>query len=118
MTKPKRDEEGKLPRVTKTCSVFLDCDDGKRFPAGEFTITEIAPGPKIDQFADEAYKAARASLCKLMPHRYKLVVVDSEGAESRYGLDRWVKLVDGSRQLDEEAPGGRKQRIRRGKLAA
>jgi hypothetical protein len=117
MDKPKRDEEGKIPRITKTCKVVLAASDGTRYPVGDFTIEEKEPGPTMDQFADTAFKAARASLARLMTPQYRLVVIDG-AVEQGYGLDRWIKLVDGTKQLDEDAPSARKQRVRRGKLAA
>lgn len=110
--KKERDENNRIPRVTKTCKVELD-DGERRYPAGEFTLTEKEPGPTLAQFADEAFKAARASLAKLMPQRYRLVVIDGEREEA-YGLQRWVKLVDNEKVYEARLAGkGPKQPIRR-----
>lgn len=111
--KRKRDAENKLERITKTAKVRLVGNDGTNLPVGEFTLTEVDPGPTMDNFADAAFKASRASLAKLMVPQYRLVV-SLDQREQGYGLERWIKLVDGTR-AQEEAP--RKQRIRRGKLA-
>jgi hypothetical protein len=109
----KRDAENKLERISKTCAVEL-VGDGQTFPLGEFTLTEIDPGPTIEQFADAAFKATRASLVRLRVPMYRLVVKDGQSQQG-FGLERWVKLVDGKKLQEEHA---RKQRIRRGKLAA
>lgn len=99
-----------LPKITKTCKVVLQEIDGVRLPIGDFTLTEKEPGPNIDQFADKGFQAARSSLAKLMPHRYRLVVIDAEGIESAYGLDRWVKLVDRQKEYEIRLQGkGKKQ---------
>lgn len=116
MTKPQRDAEGKIPRITKTCRVFLE-GNGVRMDAGEFTLTEPEPGPQRSDFADAAFKAGRASYARLMAPAYRLVVIDGD-VEEGYGLTTWIKLVDNSKQPGEDAPSARKQRIRRGKLAA
>lgn len=109
----KRDENGMIPRITKTYRAVLQEIDGVRLPIGEFTLTEKEPGPTLEQFGDEAFKFARSSLAKLMPHRYRIVLIDAEGQESAYGLDRWVKLVD--REKEHEGPlqgKGAKQTVR------
>ena len=111
----KRDEDGKIPRITKTCKVVLASNEGQRFTVGEFTIEEKEPGPTHEQFADLAFKAARSSLARLMTPQYRLIVLDGP-QEIGYGLDNWIKLVDGSIQPDPDK--GRKQTIRRGKVAA
>lgn len=100
----KRDAEGKLERITKTCKVVLVSTDGTSFPVGDFTLTEKDPGPNIDDFADAAFKAARASLARLMTPQYRLVVYDG-AREQGYGLDRWIKLVDGRKELERRLEG-------------
>lgn len=101
------------PLITKTCSVTLVGSDGTRLPVGDFTLTEKKPGPTIDDFADAAFKTARSSLARLMIPQYRLVVKDGE-VEQGYGLERWVKLVDGEKRYAEQlAGGGPKQRIRK-----
>lgn len=85
----KRDENNRIPRITKTCKVVLD-DGERRYPVGEFTLTEMEPGPSLSRFADEGFKFARASLAKLMVPKYRIIVIDGE-TEEAYGLDRWVK---------------------------
>lgn len=106
--KQERDENNRIPRITKTCKVVLDGPD-QRIPVGEFTLTEKEPGPKLEQFADAAYKTARASLARLMTPLYKLTVIHEHGEES-YGLQRWIKLVDGNKEEEERQ---RKQPIRK-----
>lgn len=113
----KRDDEGKIPRVTKTLKVILAANDGTRIPVGDFTITEPEPGPTIDQFADEAFKSARASLARLMTPQYRIVVIDG-AIEQGFGLDRWIKLVDGRKENERRLEGkGAKQTIRKKALA-
>lgn len=107
--KRKRDAENKLARITKTCEVFLD-GDGQRFSLGEFTLTEVDPGPKLEEFADSAFKATRASLVKLRIPMYRLVVINGQREEA-YGLSRWVKLIDGSKE--EERFKKPKQTVRK-----
>lgn len=107
--KKKRDEDGKIPRITKTCKVVLD-GSGRRLPVGDFTLTEKEPGPKLEDFADAAFKASRASLVRLMTPLYRLVVIDGQREEA-YGLGRWIKLVDGSKEQEESK--ARKQTIRK-----
>ncbi len=105
----KRDADGKIPRITKTCKVVLAANDGMRYPVGEFTIEEKEPGPTMEQFADAAFKAARSSLSRLMVPQYRRIVIDG-AVEAPYGLDKWIKLEDRSSQ--EYAPS-RKQPIRK-----
>lgn len=105
----KRDDDRKIPRITKTCNVVLAASDGTRYPVGDFTLTEPEPGPTLEQFADVAFKAARASLARLMTPQYRLIVLDGEREEA-YGLRRWIKLVDRSNP-QYEPPA--KQRIRK-----
>jgi hypothetical protein len=114
MTKSKkRDDEGKIPRITKTCKVVLVDNDGFRYPLGDFTLTEPDPGPSIDDFADAAFKAARASLARLMVPQYRLIVIDGQ-REQGYGLDRWIKLVDGKALHEARMAGnGPKQTLRK-----
>ena len=99
--------------VTKTYTAYLQEIDGVRLLIGEISLTEREPGPTLDQFADAAFKEGRASLQKLMPHRYRIVVKDAEGIESAYGLDRWVKLVDRQKEHELRLSGkGPKQVVR------
>lgn len=106
----KRDgDDGEIPRITKTCKVILAATDGTRLPMGDFTLTEPEPGPTIADFADAAYKSARASLARLMTPQYTLIVIDGV-IEQGFGLDGWIKLTDGSKADDERT---RKQSIRR-----
>lgn len=100
----KRDAEGKIERITKTCKVVLASNDGTRYPVGDFTLTEKDPGPTIDNFADAAFKTARASLARLMTPQYRLIVIDG-AIEQGYGLDRWIKLVDGRKELERRLEG-------------
>ena len=102
-----RDEENKIPRISKTCRVVLD-GPGVRLDVGEFTITEKEPGPRLEQFADEAFKAARGSLARLMIPAYRLIVMDGQ-IEEAYGLARWVKLTN----KNEEENMRSKQPIRK-----
>ena len=107
----KRDDEGKIPRITKTCKVVLAANDGTRLPVGEFTLTEKEPGPTHDDFAEVAFKSARSSLARLMTPQYRLIVIDGK-VEQGYGLDRWIKLVDGREEMARrEAGKGPKQAI-------
>lgn len=99
MTKPKRDADGKIPRITKTCKVVLASSEGQRFTVGEFTLTEPEPGPTLEQFANEAFKAARSSLARLMTPYYRIIVIDGKREEG-YGLDKWIKLFDKSSPND------------------
>lgn len=111
MTKPQRDAEGKIPRVKKTCKVVLIDNDGYRYPLGDFTLEERHPGPTIADFADAAFKAARASLARLMVPQYRLIVIDGQ-VEQGFGLDRWIKLVDGQKVYEQRLQGsGKKQTI-------
>lgn len=108
----KRDAENKLPRITKTCKVILAANDGTRISIGDFTLTEIEPGPTVDQFADTAFKSARSSLARLMTPQYRLIVIDGQ-METGFGLDNWIKLVDGREELKRQLEGkGRKQTVR------
>lgn len=107
MTKPQRDAEGKIPRITKTCKVVLD-GNGVRMDMGEFTLIEPEPGPQRSDFADAAFKACRSSLTRLMTPQYRLVVIDGD-VEEGYGLTTWIKLVDGSDENNLKP----KQRIRK-----
>jgi hypothetical protein len=109
----KRDAENKLERITKTCRVWLVGNDGLRIDMGDFELTEVDPGPTHEDFADAAYKAARASISRLMTPQYRLVVIDGQ-REQGYGLDRWIKLVDGREEEARALAGkGPKQRIRK-----
>ena len=92
------------PRITKTCQVWLVSTDGTRLPMGDVTLTEIEPGPTIDDFADAAFKNARGTLARLMVPQYRLVVVDGQ-VEQGFGLDRWIKLVDGRTDLERRLEG-------------
>lgn len=108
-----RDEQGMIPRITKTCKVVLVDGDGYRYPLGDFTLTEKEPGPTIADFADAAFKAARSSLARLMVPQYRLIVIDGQ-VEQGFGLDRWIKLVDGMQLEAERIAGkGRKQTVRK-----
>ena len=111
MTK-ERDENGKIPRITKTCKVVLVGPDAS-YPVGEFTITEPKPGPTLEQFADAAFRAARSSLARLMTPYYRLVVKDGD-YEEPYGLEKWIKLVDREKEREQRLEGkGKKQPIRK-----
>jgi hypothetical protein len=109
----KRDDNGMIPRITKTCKVVLVDNDGVRYPLGDFTLTEPEPGPSIDDFADAAFKSARASLARLMVPQYRLIVTDGD-REQGYGLDRWIKLVDNQKLHEARLAGkGPKQTLRK-----
>lgn len=92
------------PKITKTCKVVLVENNGTRYPVGDFTLTEPEPGPVIDQFADAAFKAARSTFARLMTPQYRLVVIDG-AVEQGFGLDRWIKLVDGRQELTRRLDG-------------
>lgn len=47
---------------------------------------------------------ARASLSRLMVPQYRLVVIDG-AVEQGFGLDRWIKLVDGRKELERRLEG-------------
>ena len=108
------DPEGiKKNSIERTRKVKLVANDGTTLPVGDFTLTEIEPGPTNDQFADAAFKSARASLSKLMIPQYRLVVIEPNGGEQGYGLERWVKLVDNKALHEARLNGkGTKQRLR------
>jgi len=109
----KRDAENRLERITKTCRVVLAANDGTRWPVGDFTLTEPDPGPTIAQFAEAAFKASRASLARLMTPQYRLIVIDGQ-IEQGFGLDQWIKLVDGRKEAERREQGkGSKQTIRK-----
>jgi hypothetical protein len=111
--KRKRDELGSLEKITRSSKVVLVGNDGTRLPVGDFTITKDDPGPTLDDFADHAFKESRASLAKLMVPQWRLVVIDGQ-REQGYGLDRWIKLVDGDKKQAEQLAGrGPKQTIRK-----
>ena len=114
MVKKKDDKE--KPKVSKTCQCWLDGNTIKRMDLGEITLEMPEPGPKAENFADEAFKRFSGSLRKLMAPYYRVVVVEQE-REFAFGLDRWIKLMDGSADEAERA-GYRKQRVRYGKKAA
>ena len=100
-------------RIERTRKVVLVANDGTTLPVGDFTLTEIEPGPTNDQFADHAFKSARASLSKLMVPQYRLVVIEPNGSQQGYGLERWVKLTDGEALEKQRLQGqGPKQRLR------
>jgi hypothetical protein len=112
MVKSNRDEDGRIPRITKTCKVVLDGPD-QRLPIREFTLTEKEPGPVLEQFANEGFKYARASLQRLMTPAYKITVIDGEREES-WNLTNWIKLVDREKEHENRAMGkGSKQPIRK-----
>ena len=92
------------PRITKTCKAVLVATDGSRYPMGDITLTEIEPGPTIDDFADAAFKNARSSLARLMTPQYRIVVIDGQ-VEQGFGLDRWIKLTDGNEELERRLGG-------------
>lgn len=109
----KRDALNRLEVIEKTCKVILVANDGTKLPVGNFTLSEKDPGPTLDDFADAAFASSRASLSKLMIPQYRLVVIDGK-REQGYGLDRWIKLVDGEKRYAEQLAGrGPKQSIRK-----
>lgn len=113
----KRSDDGQIPRITKTVKVVLAGTDGTRLPMGDFTLTEPEPGPTIAQFADDAFKFARASLSRLMTPQYRLIVIDGE-VEQGFGLDRWIKLYDGREEEKRRLDGkGGKMSIRKKVIA-
>lgn len=62
-----------LPKISLTRKVFLVGPDTDML-IGEFTLTEVTPGPRAEDFADAAFKSARASLQRLMApllHRFR-----------------------------------------------
>ena len=114
MAKKKDDKE--IEQITKSCRCALDGDSIKRMDMGEITLTAPHPGPTPDNFADAAFRQNAGSLRKLMVPYYRVVVITPE-REYSYGLDRWIKLMGGSKD-EAERMGDRKQRVRRGNLAA
>lgn len=102
--------------VTKTASVRLDGDSIKSMALGDITLTLPDPGPTPDNFADAAFRENAGSLRRLMAPYYRIVVVYPE-REYIFGLTRWIKLMDGSKEQGERM-GDRKQPIRKGKQAA
>lgn len=116
MAKAKKTKE-ELPKVTKTARARLDGKDIPSITMGEYTITLPEPGPTPENFADAAFKANAGSLRRLMVPNYRVVVIYPSGQEYSYGLDNWIKLMDGSKQQEQNG-GGRKQPIRKGSKAA
>ena len=112
--KKKGDKE--VEQVSRTCQCWLDGDSIKRMSLGEISIVMPAPGPKPEHFADEAFKRNAGSLRRLMVPYYR-IVVEADDRDFSFGLDRWMKLMDGSRE-HEENMSRRKQPIRRGKVSA
>jgi hypothetical protein len=99
--------------VKKACEVFLVNSEGMRLTIGTVELTEEEPGPKNEQFADAGFKMARASLQKLELPGYRIIVKDGE-RETGYGLERWIKRVDGRELYEKRLQGkGSKQPIRK-----
>jgi hypothetical protein len=105
-----------VPKVTKSAKVVLD-GGGVRMPIGEFSLEKPEPGPTQADFADAAFQSARNSLRKLMVPLYRLVVIDETG-EQGFGLDRWVKLIDHTKDNVADAKGKKKVPVHRRGVAA
>ena len=106
-----------MKTIETTCQVFLQEIDGVRLSIGTITLAKTAMNPKpatVDEFADEGVKQARASLAKLMPHRYRIVVIDEDGKETAIGLERWFKYIDREKEFEMRLQGrGSKQPVRK-----
>lgn len=100
-----------VEQITKTAKGRLDGDTIKSIDLGELSLTMPDPGPTPENFADSFFRANAGSLRRLMVPYYRVVVVYPQ-REYSYGLDRWVKLMDGALEQNQNG-GGRKQPIRK-----
>lgn len=101
-----REKEEAIVYVEKTCRVDVE-GKGTRLKVGDIYLRLPHPGPRLEDFADAAFKSARASLNKLMVPDYVLIVIDGS-EEARYGLGRWIKLRDGTKD-NVASPVGKKK---------
>lgn len=94
----KKPEDIKI--ITRTAEVRLVGMDTD-LKIGDFTLALPDPGPTMEQLAHLAVRSANASLKRLMPQSYT-IVVKSGDQEEKYGLTKWFKLLDSDQLAERE----------------